>query len=247
MRAKFLVLPVAIILCWFILAKFTLIPAILLPSPGEVFRRLLSLVFTGEILPDLIATLSRVLAGFFLAAVVGIGIGLVMGSSRLFRDATGFPVDFLRSIPATALFPLFLIVLGVGNRANIALTAFPCVWIMTINTMYGVRNSSQVRKQIAQVFRASRTQQFFRVTVPDASPYIVTGIRLSIAIAMHMAIVAEMFTGTLDGLGRRIFDAQMLLRIPEMYAVIILTGIMGYVLNMGWLAIEHRVVHWVGK
>jgi NitT/TauT family transport system permease protein len=247
MRAKFVLVPAAILLVWFLIAQFSLVPAILVPPPGEVFRRLFSLVFTGEIFGDLIATLGRVLIGFSLAAFGGITIGLIMGSSKTFSDAAGFPVDFFRSIPATALFPLFLIVLGVGNRANIALTAFPCTWIMTINTMYGVRNSSQVRKQIAKVFKASPTQQFWRVTVPDASPYIVTGLRLSIAIALHMAIVAEMFTGTLDGLGRRIFDAQMLLRIPEMYALIILTGILGYALNMGWLAIERRLVHWVGK
>jgi|ERR1043165_6953989 NitT/TauT family transport system permease protein len=247
MKLRPVLLPLAVVLCWFVVSKSGLIPAILLPDPASVFKRLFVLVFTGEIFPDLMATVATVFIGFTISVVLGIAIGLVMGTSRFFHDTTGFSVDFFRSIPATALFPLFLIVLGVGDRANIALTAFPCVWIMTINTMYGVRNSSKVRKQIAKVLKASPAQQFFRVTLPDAAPYVVTGMRLSIAIALHMAIVAEMFTGTLEGLGRRIFDAQMLLRIPDMFALIILTGILGYCLNKIWLVLEHRLVHWAGK
>jgi ABC-type nitrate/sulfonate/bicarbonate transport system permease component len=247
MRVKFIFVPASILILWFLITEFELVPAILLPTPIEVGRQIFSLIFSGEILPDVGATIGRLLAGFTLAVIIGVIIGLLMGSSKSFHEVMEFPVDSLRSIPATALFPLFMIVLGVGNKSNIALTAFPCIWIMTINTMYGVRNSSQVRAQIARVLKASRAQQFFRVTVPDALPYIATGLRLSIAIALHMAVVAEMFTGTKEGLGRRIFDAQMLLRIPEMYALIILTGIIGYALNMGWLAIERRLVHWAGR
>jgi ABC-type nitrate/sulfonate/bicarbonate transport system permease component len=247
MRAKFLFVPIATLLLWLLITELRLVPALILPSPITVFSRLLSLIFSGEILVDLSATLGRLLAGFSLAVVVGVTIGLVMGTSEPLREALEFPVDSLRSIPATALFPLFLIVLGIGTKSNIALTAFPCIWIMSINTMYGVRNSSQVRKQIAKVFKASSSQQFFKVTLPDALPYIATGLRLSIAIALHMAIVAEMFTGTREGLGRRIFDAQLLLRIPEMYALIIMAGIIGYALNMGWLAVERRLVHWAGR
>jgi NitT/TauT family transport system permease protein len=170
-----------------------------------------------------------------------------MGSYRTFREAMDLPVDSLRSIPATALFPLFMLLLGVGSKSIIALIAFPCIWIMTINTVYGVKNSNQVRKQMAKVFKANKVQQFFKITIPDALPYIATGLRLCIAIALHMAIVAEMFTGTREGLGRRIFDAHMLLRISEMYALIILTGILGYILNIGWLTMERRLVHWAEK
>jgi NitT/TauT family transport system permease protein len=247
MKVKFIIVPASVILIWLLITEFHLVHAILLPSPVEVFRQLFSLVLSGEILSDLGATLSRLLIGFTISVIIGVTVGLMMGSSKSFHEVMEFSVDSLRSIPATALFPLFMILLGVGNKSNIALTAFPCIWIMTINTMYGVRNSSQVRKQIARVFKASPAQQFFRVTVPDALPYIATGLRLSIAIALHMAVVAEMFTGTKEGLGRRIFDAQLLLRIPEMYALIILTGVIGYALNMGWLAIERRLVHWAGR
>lgn len=247
MRVKFLLVPSCVVILWFLITELNLVPAILLPSPIEVFKQLFLLILSGEILSDLGATISRLVAGFSIAVIIGLTVGLMMGSSNSFQEVMELPVDSLRSIPATALFPLFMIVLGVGNKSNIALTAFPCIWIMAINTMYGVRNSSQVRKQIARVFKASRAQQFFRITVPDALPYIATGLRLSIAIALHMAVVAEMFTGTKEGLGRRIFDAQLLLRIPEMYALIILTGVIGYALNMGWLAVEHRLVHWAGR
>lgn len=247
MRVRFIIVPACILAVWFLTTELELVHAVLLPSPIAVFVRLFSLVTSGEVLPDLGASLWRLVLGFGLAMVLGVLMGMLMGSYRGFREAMEFPVDSFRSVPATALFPLFMLVLGVGSKSNVALIAFPCIWIMTINTMYGVRNSSRVRRQIAQVFRATRAQQFVTVTFPDALPYIATGLRLCVAVALHMAIVAEMFTGTTSGLGRRIFDAHMLLRVPEMYALILLAGLVGYLLNVGWLAIERRLVHWADR
>ncbi len=198
-------------------------------------------------MPHALSTLGRALAGLVLAVAVGTPLGLAMGSSPALQKMLVLPVDGLRSVPATALFPLFMILLGIGTPANVALVAFPCVWIMTINSMYGVQSSSRARREMAEILGLKGMRGFTWVTFPDALPYIATGFRLCLATALHMAIIAEMFTGSARGLGRRIFDAQLLFQIPEMYALIILVGLLGYGANLGWQSIERRLVHWAGR
>lgn len=113
--------------------------------------------------------------------------------------------------------------------------------------MYGVHNSSGIRREMADVFCLSRVRRFLHITLPDAAPSIVASLRLSIAICLHMAIIGEIFMGTETGLGRRIYDAHTLLRVPEVYATIITAGMLGYLLNSSLVVAEHRFFFWGGK
>jgi NitT/TauT family transport system permease protein len=205
-----------------------------------VVKELGRIIMDGQLLGDLGWTLLRTALGFAIGVAAGVVIGAAMGSWRSAHSLLEFPVDALRSLPATTLFPLFMLFLGWGLKSMVCLIAFPCCWLVTINTMYGVRNSSTVRKEMAQLFRLGPAKMFLFVTLPDALPSIAASVRLSVAICLHMAIIGEIFMASTSGMGYRISDAHMLLRVAEMYAYILVVGVLGYVLNHVFVRIEKR-------
>jgi len=242
-----LLIPVIAALLWIIVTELHLVSELFLPGPFAVIRSLFSLVVTGNVISDLLLTVGRVFVGFFSAVLIGVPVGAVMGLSNGVRKLMEPSIDVLRSIPTTAMLPLFMLLLGIGDKSIVALVAVPCLWTMIMNTMYGVANGSKARRDIARLYRASRLQTLVYVVIPDSLPFVVAGLRLGMALALHMAIAAEMIAGARVGLGRRLFDAEMLLRVPEMYALLLITGALGYTLNRGLVAFERAVVHWSGR
>jgi NitT/TauT family transport system permease protein len=250
MRQKLLLTSLTIFIAlaiWTVLYFSGLVNKLLLPTPVEVFLKLVELFRTGDIFPDIAATLHRTIAAFLIGAFIGISVGLFMGYYKRVYSALEFIVDFFRSIPATALFPLFLLFLGIGDEAKIAAVVFATSFIVIVNTMYGVIHRSQVRTQFAKTLKIEGFNLFKKVILPDAAPHIFAGLRVAISISLIVVIVTEMFIGTTFGLGRRIIDSQLVYNIPEMYAAIILTGIIGYLINWFVLYFERKKIHWSGK
>ncbi len=252
-RKKLLILvsPIVILVIWQFASMLNIINPLFLPTPYETAQKLVELLASPEagvaIWPDIFATLYRVLLSFGIAALIGIPIGLLMGHSERIYYSLEFFVDFFRSVPATAMFPLFMLVFGIGDESKVAVTAFACALVIVVNTMYGVHQASKLRITVARVMKAGKAKLFGKVIFPDALPNIFAGMRIAVSLALIIIIVTEMFIGTNAGLGRRIIDAQLVYRIPEMYASIIIAGMLGFVVNIVFVRIEKRVVHWVGK
>lgn len=240
-------IPVIVLIIWSLVSYYGLVNTLILPSPLAVLKGLVSLFHTGGICNDIAWSLLRTLLGFALGVSLGIVLGAAMGTWRHVHNSAIFFVDALRSVPATSLFPLFMLFLGLGLKSMVALIAFPCCWLVTINTMYGVRNSSQIRRETGIAFKLGSLKRFFFITLPDAAPSIVASMRLSLAMCLHMAIIGEMFMGSQIGIGRRIYDAHMLLRVPEMYSLIFIAGILGYLINHVFVLVEKKIVFWGGK
>jgi NitT/TauT family transport system permease protein len=217
------------------------------PTPIEFVSALLLLVFSGEIIGHVLATLYRTLAGFLVACIIGIPIGLLMGYSNRIYSSLEFVVEFFRSIPATALFPLFLLVFGIGDESKIALSAWSAGLVLIVNAMYGVHLGKELRLKAAKTMHVSGLDTMTKIIFPEALPQIFTGMRVAISLSLIIVVVAEMFVGTTYGLGRQIMDAQLVYRVGEMYSYIFAAGIVGFILNKGFMQIEHRIVHWKGK
>lgn len=234
------ILPLLLLVLWFVVAKINVVERVFLPSPYEVAKELFSLVFQLKALDDLLATILRALASFLLAALIGIPIGLVIGFFKRAYSFSGFLLDFMRSIPATAIFPLFLLLFSVGDGAKIAMGTYSCVFVIIINTIYGVWSSSKTRVTMAQSFRASNIQILTKITFFDALPSIFSGLRNALSISLILIVVSEMFIGTSKGLGFAIYNAKIAYDSPKMYALIIILGIIGYLLNKLLIFIEKR-------
>lgn len=246
-KLNLLIFPIILIILWYFISLLGLVNSLFLPNPVDAFAKFIKLLFTGDVLPDIYATLFRTLSGFFIAALIGIPLGLLMGYFKKVYIALEFLVDFLRSTSPAALFPLFLLFFGIGDAAKISVVVFSCSSVIIVNTMYGVKHVKESRIIMAKTMRATRYQIIKKIIIPDSLPHIFSGLRIALSLSVIVVVFTEMFIGTTYGLGHRIIDAQLVYKIPELYALIIITGILGYILNKGFLYFENKTIHWGGK
>lgn len=239
--------PVCIVVLWSLAHACGWVSARLLPGPLETFETLCQSMLRGTLWPDLEATGLRTLYAFLIAALAGIPIGIGLGSSSIVYRSTEFVIDFFRSTPATALFPLFLLVFGIGEGSKVAIAAFSAWLVIVFNTAYGVMNARRSRILAARVMGASNFRVLCDVMFYESLPQTFIGLRLGISYALVVIIVAEMFIGSSTGMGHRIIDAEQVYDLAQMYAGIIATGCLGYAVNLGFLTVERRFVRWSGK
>ena len=238
---------VVLILIWWAIAALGLVDQVLLPTPGATFLALWQGLFSGDLLQDFWLTLYRSLYAFAIAAVFGIPIGLLLGANERLYQSFEFLIDFFRSTPATAMFPLFLVVFGIGEFSKVAVAAFAGGLVIFFNVAYGVMNTRKTRIMAAKVMNTPRWRIFVDVIFFETLPQTFIGLRTAISLTLVVIIVAEMFIGSTNGMGQRIIDAQQVFDMPGMYASIIATGVMGYGLNQLFLLTENKFIHWKGR
>jgi ABC-type nitrate/sulfonate/bicarbonate transport system permease component len=192
---------------------------------------------------DVVPSLVRLSAGYFLAVAVGVGAGVALGMSPVLRRIAHPVVEFLRAIPAPALLPFALLVLGVGNDSKIFIIAFVCVWPILLNAVDGVSGVDPTLTDTGRVYRISAADRLWRVVLPAAAPQIFAGMRTSLSLALILMVISEMVASS-NGIGYFVLQSQRSFAIPEMWSGIILLGILGYLFNAIFLLVERRVLAW---
>jgi len=230
---------------WYLAVKTRVIDPVLLPLPTDTARAAWK-GFTGKLGIDFLITLERTALAIALASAIGIPIGLILGAWEKLYRSLEFVVDFFRSTPATAIFPLFLLLFGVDDKTKVYVATFAASLAIIFNVAYGVMNARKTRLLAAWLMGARR-HQILLVVLLESFPQTFIGLRTGVSLALIVVIVAEMFIGSKDGLGNSIFEAQQLFEMPAMYAAIFASGALGYGLNLLFRLIEKRVVHWAGK
>lgn len=239
--------PLLLFVAWDIAVRGGFIKAILLPTPVDTLTTLVTGLAGGPLLTDFLVTVKRTLQAFAIAAVIGVPLGVVLGSNERAYRSVEFLIDFFRSTPSSALIPLFLLIFGVSDINKVAIAAFGALLLVVFNSAYGVINARKQRMMAAKVMGASRWQIFRDVLVWESLQPTFVGLRSAVSMALVIVIVAEMFIGSDNGLGHRIIDAQQVLNVKSMYAAILSAGILGYALNALFLYAERRIVHWSGR
>lgn len=239
--------PLALFVVWDLVVRLQLVSPVLLPTPGATLVALAKGIAGGPLLMDFLASLNRTIQAFLIAGVIGVPLGVLLGSNEKAYRSVEFLVDFFRSTPSSALIPLFLMIFGVTDMNKIAIAAFAAVLVILFNSAYGVINARKQRVMAARVMGASRWQIFKDVLIWESLQPTFVGLRSGVSMALVIVIVAEMFIGSDSGLGNRIINAQQVLNVRDMYAAILAAGALGYVLNIIFLVLEKRVVHWSGR
>lgn len=232
---------------WYIGYWSRIVDPVLLPPPHAALKALWNGFTGGRLLYDFWQTVIRTFAATAVAGIIAIPLGIVLGSSERIYRSVEFVVDFFRSTPASALFPLFLVIFGVGNATKIYVASFGAALVILFNVAYGVMNARKTRILAARVMGASRWRVMKDVILMESLPQTFVGLRNGVSLALVIVVVAEMFIGSVDGLGFRVFEAQQLFDMPDMYAAIFAAGALGYGLNIVFLMIEKSFVHWSGK
>lgn len=238
---------VGFILFWQVAVWARVADPILLPPPAETFHETWHAFTRGTLLHDTWRTVERTTLSFILASVIGVPLGVALGAKEGLYRGVEFVVDFFRSTPASALFPLFLILFGPGEGTKIAVAAFGAALVILFNAAYGVMNARRTRVLAARIMGAGEARILRDVLVWEALPQILVGMRAGVSLALVIVVVAEMFIGSTDGLGHRVINAQMLFESGLMYGVIFVAGALGYGLNLLFLVAEKRFVHWAGR
>jgi ABC-type nitrate/sulfonate/bicarbonate transport system permease component len=199
--------------------------------------------FSSQFRDQALPSLYRMIAGYAIASILGVAVGVLIGAYRpLFRLLDPF-LQFLRAIPPSAIIPVGILLIGIGDIMKIVVICFGAFWPILVNAADGARNVPGERLDTARIFGVSRADQLLRVTLPSAMPGIFAGLRTGLSIAFIMIVVSEMI-GSTNGLGYYILQSQRTFAIPEMYAGIVLLAILGYCLNAGFVALEHHVLAW---
>jgi sulfonate transport system permease protein len=239
--------PVLLFIVWDLAVRLGFIKPILLPSPGDTVVALVKGLAGGPLLKDFLVTVWRTVEAFLIAAVVGVPLGVVLGSAEKAYRSVEFLIDFFRSTPSSALIPLFLMIFGVSDINKVAIAAFGALLIVVFNSAYGVINARKQRVMAAKVMGASRWQVFKDVLVWESLQPSFVGLRSAVSMALVIVIVAEMFIGADSGLGNRIINSQQVMNVKDMYASILAAGVLGYALNILFLILERKIVHWSGR
>src|SRR5438445_2391478 len=217
---------VSLFLIWQ-LASLYVVSSVLFPPPTVVFRKGLRLVRNGVLLEHLAASLQRILAGFIAGSLLGIPIGLAMGSFRPVRKLLEPYTEFLRFIPATALITVAVIWFGIGEGSKIFLIIYTTVFIITLNTAAGVAAVATNKIRAARSLGASRAQVFFFVALPATVPYILTGMRLAMANSFTTIVAAELIAAN-DGLGKMLWDGRRFMLVDEILVSLVTLGLLGF-------------------
>ena len=238
--------PVLLIMLWW-LAELSHLNSRLLPSPFATLRDTWNNFFFGTLAGDFWQTLLRVTYAFVTATLIGIPAGIVLGAKEGIYRSVEFIIDFFRSTPATAMFPLFMLLFGLGDFSEIAVAAFAAFLVIVFNVAYGVMHARQTRILAARSMGASSLRIFKDIIFYETLPQTFVGLRNGVSLALVVIIVAEMFIGASAGLGHRIIDAQISYQLTDMYGSILVAGAMGYGLNLMFLVTEKLLIHWSGR
>lgn len=192
---------------------------------------------------DVIPSFLRIVAGYFAALVMGVVLGVVIGSSRKIRATIEPILEFFRAIPPPVLVPIFMLFLGIGDSMKVLVIAIGCLWPILLNTVEGVRALDPVLKDTVHSYRFSRIGRLTKLTLPGASPQIVTGARQALSIGIILMVISEMFAA-LDGLGFSIVQFQRSFAIPQMWGGVILLGLLGLAFSLVFRAITGSILKW---
>ncbi|MFW6033997.1 MAG: ABC transporter permease [bacterium] len=224
-------------------ARLELLPSRWFPPVTTVFGALGDLLAAGEVWLEVGRTLQGWGVGLAVAAVLAVPLGMLIGSAESVYRALRAVIEFLRPIPSVALIPAAVLIFGIGLGMKVFLVAFAAFWPILFQAIYGVQDVNPGVKETARAYGLGPVARFVRVVLPSTLAYIATGLRISSAIALILAVTAELVVGA-DGLGRAIIAAQTAAQIPTMYALIVVTGTLGWLLNAAFQAAEARVLHW---
>ena len=234
----------ALLGAWELVIRLGWYSGIFAPAPTAIARSLMESVVSGSLAPHLAATLLRVGSGLLLGGSLGLGLGLAMGWWSGLRTALDPLVAAAHPIPKLALFPLFIVLLGIGEAPKIMVGAAAAFFPTLINTMAGVRQISPIYFDVARNYGASPAQVFRRVLVPGSLPLVLSGLRIAANVAFLSTIAVEMVMAQ-RGLGSLIWLSWQVLRVEQLFATLVVIATLGVSLNAALNWIVWRSAPWL--
>ena len=240
------ILTILWLILWEVLSRAEVISPLFFPPPSLILRTLYRLTINGKLIFHLVATLQRLGLGVLLGGISGLILGLVMGWSPRIRVLLDPIIAAIHPIPKLAIFPLIMILFGIGEISKVVAIAIACFFPMLINSMAGVRQLNPVFFEVSRNYGASAWKTFTRIVIPGSLPMVLTGTRLAINMAMVITISVELLAAR-EGLGVIIWFSWQTMRIEDLYASLIVIAALGIGLNLLLQHLSHQLVPWYSQ
>ena len=225
------ILPIIILVIWYIITSgLHLIKPYILPSPIDVCYSAMNSLSSGSLVENTINTLIKVFSGLILASIVAIPLGILIGWNQTLEDLTSFVISILRPVPPVAWIPFSILWFGIGAVPAVFIIFMGCVFPILVYTADGVKRTDKVLIESAQTLGANDWNVLKRVILPSAIPYIISGLKVGIGIALMCTISAEM-VGSSSGLGYMILTASNLFDPGTIVVGMLIIGIIGIILD----------------
>lgn len=216
---------------------------LLLPSLTSIIYEFGSIVVEYESYLHIWSTLLYSGCWFLVAIIIGVPIWILIWSSAVLKEIFDIPIQFFRSLPATAIFPVFLLFFGITNISKVALAAFVCLRIIIMSTMSGVQHIPQTRLRVMKVL-GIRWWQRYKQLFYSSLPHIYVWVKTCSAMSLIVVIVTEVFVGTSYGLWQQLYDAYIIYDTPRLFARVLIAGMLWYFINKWVMLLEKDIIHW---
>jgi NitT/TauT family transport system permease protein len=227
---------------WEVIRASGALPRDYIPGIGPILSATVR-DFGSDLLPAAGSTLKAWAVGLAITIPAGVILGAAVGLSRWLDAALRVVVEFLRPVPSVALIPIAVLVFGISLRMQLLLIVYAAIWPVFFNVRYAVQGVDPLFLDTGRVAGLSRAALIWRVVLPSVLPAVFTGVRIASSIALVLAVSAELITGA-AGLGKLIVDAQGATKIPLSYAGVLVTGIVGFLLNAVFSTLDRRLLPW---
>ncbi len=238
-----LLFAAGLIALWYVVTELRLVSSVFLPAPARAFDEIATRFSDGTIWTPLLSTLGRMALGWLVASLVGVALGAAIGLTPLARDLLEPTLGFLRPLPASAMIPVAILFFGLSEHMAIFVIAFGSIWPVLMSSIFGFGAVRVRLREVADMLGMSKFDYLVKIATPSAMPDILAGMRSGLAISLILAVVTEM-QASLPGLGRDIFLAQRSFRSAELYAGLVMLGLIGVLINHGLQLVERRLLRW---
>ena len=242
-QSQRLVAIVGFLLIWEIAPTIGLIDTAFVPPPSVVFSKLAEFVVSGTVWKHLAISLQRAFSGYTIAILTAVPIGFLVGWYKTVEKYLDPLLQTLRQMPILALFPVFILFLGIGEKSKAAMVALACFWSIFLNTESGVSSVDPLLVKTARAMNVSAFSMFWKVVLPAAVPSMFTGFRYAGTVALLVLVSVEMI-GADSGLGYWVMNAEQRFSTPEMFAGIVTLTVLGVAINYSLEALEKRMTRW---
>jgi NitT/TauT family transport system permease protein len=238
--------PVVMLAAWEILVRTGILDARFFPTPSSVIVELFVLIGSGQLFIDIAWTVLRVMIGTLLGAIPGLIFGVLLGLSPILRAFIQPAINALYPVPKIAMFPLIMMIFGIGEASKWIIVAVAVFFQMFFSTLAGVVNIDKIYLDVASNFKASRWQTYWTIAMPGALPFIFTGLQLGFGMALIVVIIAENF-GTQVGVGYMIWRSWQIFEVRDMYVGLIVVAFLGYCFQLLLQQLQRKVIPWKSR
>ena len=240
---EYIIVPVLLLTVWVILEKKGSLNTVIMPAPSRILSTFVAMVKNGMLLNNLLVSLGRVLKGYFIAALLGIVLGILIGLFKHLNRLTDLLIQIIKPIPPIAWIPLVILWFGIGEEGKIFLIFLGGFFTILINVVDGIRQTDKKLIEVSKAMETPFLKHVFLLVIPHSAPNIFTGLRVGLSSCWMCVVAAELVSST-TGLGYMIMNARQFGQTDVVIVGMLTIGVLGKVMDSLLKLVEKLVIRW---